>query len=73
MRAEKPTVEEVLRLNPQIDPTEIESVQELLRQYRNGGPLRTARRNLASPLERRKATMKQQRDDDSRRINLSRR
>jgi hypothetical protein len=71
--AEKPTVEEVLRLNPQIDPAEMQGVQELLRQYREGGPLRTTRRNLASPLERRKATVKQQRDDDARRINLSRR
>lgn len=64
-----PSPEEVLRLNPQVDPRELEEGRELLRRLREAG-VGTSRRKLASPLTRRRAVIDDDPEKDPRTVHL---
>ena len=70
--ATKPTIDELLQLNPHIDPRQVERVRQLIqkqRAYRLGG---VGRRRLASPLARRRAAIRQDTGSDSRTVRVGR-
>lgn len=67
--AELPTVDDIIKANPNVDAEELEKGRDLLRQLRESR-VHGAGRKLASPLTRRRALIDEEPSKDPRTVQL---